>query len=84
MYLQPDLLEPDSDGDGVVDGNDDQDHDTVNNVDELKRGPYMVHPYNPCLPDYRSPTCPRYIPVGDLVHAPLDQSPLPPNPVPWP
>lgn len=34
--LQPDYLDPDSDGDGVWDGNDDQDNDRVSNVDEIK------------------------------------------------
>jgi len=84
MYAQPDFLDADSDGDGALDGDDDQDHDGSDNVAELNRDAYMVHPYNPCLPDYQSPTCPRYIPVGDEVYAPLDQNPLPANPVPWP
>lgn len=34
--LQPDYLDNDSDGDGVWDGNDDQDNDGVSNVDEVK------------------------------------------------
>lgn len=38
-YLEPDYLDWDTDGDGVWDGNDDQDHDGVSNVDEIK-GPY--------------------------------------------
>jgi len=35
--LQPSYLDWDSDGDGVWDGNDDQDGDAVSNVDEIKR-----------------------------------------------
>ncbi len=42
-FLEPDYLDWDSDGDGVWDGNDDQDNDDVSNVDEI-------------LPSYRS--CP--------------------------
>jgi hypothetical protein len=83
MYVQPDYLDPDTDGDGVLDGDDDQDHDAINNVAELNRGPFMVHPYNPCLPDYTSATCPRFVAEGDALWAPFTQSPPPPNPVPW-
>ena len=35
-FLEPDYLDWDSDGDGVWDGNDDQDSDGVANVDEIK------------------------------------------------
>ena len=35
-FLEPDYLDWDSDGDGVWDGNDDQDSDGVSNVDEIK------------------------------------------------
>ncbi len=35
-FLEPDYLDPDSDGDGIWDGNDDQDNDDVSNVDEIK------------------------------------------------
>jgi hypothetical protein len=84
MYLQPDFLDADSDGDGVLDGDDDQDHDAKGNVDELIRVDYRVHPYNPCLPDYRSPTCPRYFAVGDPIYAPFHLDPPSANPVPWP
>jgi hypothetical protein len=30
---------------------------------ELSRGQYRVQPFNPCLPDYRSPTCSTHPPV---------------------
>jgi hypothetical protein len=76
-FLQPDYLDWDSDGDGVWDGNDDQDSDDVSNVDEILP-PYrscgeppgdvspfptanMRNPYNPCLP-YGSRACSRYKP----------------------
>jgi hypothetical protein len=36
-YAGTDLADPDSDGDGVRDGADDQDHDDVPNLDELSR-----------------------------------------------
>jgi hypothetical protein len=86
------LMDPDTDGDGVLDGADDQDHDDVPNAMELSRmeaargyrGPDWddekglcvldedadtehpnpspahgrVNPFNPCLPDVRSRTCP--------------------------
>jgi hypothetical protein len=44
-FLEPDYLDWDSDGDGVWDGNDDQDNDDVSNVDEIL-SPYMdsTHP----------------------------------------
>jgi hypothetical protein len=99
---QPD--DADSDGDGVIDGADDQDHDDIPNVQELSRrlaageradqpawvvgqpgwqiawnrpreNPFdppkpanpnplrgMVNPFNPCLPDVDSRTCPVRVP----------------------
>ena len=48
--LQPDYLDWDSDGDGVWDGNDDQDNDEVSNVDETK-GPYIRCGDNPLTPE---------------------------------
>ena len=38
-------VDSDSDGDGVWDGNDDQDNDGVSNVDEI------LPPYQDCTPD---------------------------------
>jgi hypothetical protein len=76
-YSGPNPLDPDSDGDGVRDGADDQDFDGWSNVDEIDRvagGPWL-HPYNPCLPDYTSPTCSN--------HPPFD-NPYPPFPLPDP
>jgi hypothetical protein len=56
----------DTDGDGVPDGTDDQDHDGYNNISEMQLSRSQTHlrtePYNPCLPDPHSRTCSRYIP----------------------
>jgi hypothetical protein len=81
-YSGPSAIDPDSDGDGVLDGADDQDFDGWSNVDELERAHYRVQPYNPCLPDYNSRTCSTYIPFGDS-YPPFD-GPLPPSPIVWP
>ncbi len=59
-YLQTDWLDPDTDGDTLLDGPDDVDHDGYANADEVNRVPiracrictlYWVQPFNPCLPD---------------------------------
>jgi IPT/TIG domain-containing protein len=56
----------DTDGDGVPDGADDQDHDEYDNFTEMQRTRAQVrlrvHPYNPCLPNPKSRTCSRYVP----------------------
>jgi IPT/TIG domain-containing protein len=69
VFLQPNFLESDTDGDGVNDGNDDQDHDDVSNLTEMLSvapdtpsytpgaDPNDYHPYDPCLPDPASRTC---------------------------
>jgi hypothetical protein len=44
QYAGTNLTDPDSDGDGVRDGADDQDHDDVPNVDELSRNAATGHP----------------------------------------
>jgi len=63
----PSFLDPDSDGDGLIDGLDDQDHDGFANRDELKRviGQPKYHVYNPCLPDPDSRTCSLHPPLSD-------------------
>jgi hypothetical protein len=105
QYAGTDPADPDSDGDGVLDGADDQDHDDLPNLMELSRNaassaarfdwdpadgvlckldknktPNManpspsegrVNPFNPCLPDTGSRTCPRI--AGGW--APFDGSP---------
>lgn len=81
-YSGPSALDPDSDGDSVPDGADDQDFDGWSNAAELVRGPYRIQPYNPCLPDYTSRTCSSYVPFGDP-YPPFD-APLPPSPIAWP
>ena len=86
-YAGTNAADEDSDGDGVRDGADDQDHDDVPNMMELSRkqaapgrafdDPKLdknagistpafarVNPYNPCLPDTTSRTCPIYTPFG--------------------
>jgi hypothetical protein len=56
----------DTDGDGVLDGADDQDHDGYDNFLEMERSRSQsnlrVQPYNPCLPNPESPSCGRYVP----------------------
>jgi hypothetical protein len=51
-------MDPDTDGDGVLDGYDDQDHDGISNIDEWATGTWAM---NPCDPLNReSPSCPRW------------------------
>jgi hypothetical protein len=87
VYAGVSPTDADTDGDGVRDGADDQDHDDVPNIMELSRidasntdhtngmecsaasplpmpinhpSDYgRVNPFNPCLPDRYSRTCPR-------------------------
>jgi hypothetical protein len=83
-YSGPSAVDPDSDGDGLLDGADDQDFDGWSNVDELERGPYWVQPFNPCLPDYNSRTCSKYIPFENAYPPFPLPDPLPPTPLVWP
>jgi hypothetical protein len=78
-YAGTSAVDSDSDGDGVLDGADDTDHDGWTNVAELSRAHYRVQPFNPCLPDYLSPTCSNHPPV-DGPYPPFD-APLPPSPI---
>src|SRR6185503_5823774 len=55
--LMPALMDPDTDGDGVLDGYDDQDHDGFSNSTELSNGTW---PMNPCDPVV-SRVCPRWL-----------------------
>jgi hypothetical protein len=59
----------DTDGDGVLDGADDQDHDDYDNFTEMERSRLQVglrvQPYNPCLPNPHSRTCGRYVPFDN-------------------
>jgi hypothetical protein len=70
-YPGVDWLDQDSDGDGVIDGLDDQDHDGWNNMSEVSRTTYWVNPYNPCLPDWKSPTCSLHPPPPENAWPPF-------------
>jgi hypothetical protein len=66
------MIDPDTDGDSVFDGADDQDQDGWSNVQELDRrlavtagGNLWVNPYNPCLPDPGSRACSLHPPLSD-------------------
>jgi hypothetical protein len=56
-YSQLDWLDRDTNGNGIIDGNDDQDHDGYSNRREVFRGGRWVQPYNPCLPDWHAGAC---------------------------
>ena len=72
-YDGADYLDPDTDGDGRIDGEDDQDFDGYDNIFEIWRGPYFIHPFNPCLPDPDSRSCSRWIPANlDKPYPPFD------------
>jgi len=76
-YRGTNWLDPDTDGDGVIDGLDDQDGDDFRNIEEIMRGAPVVldgtdtnevdglwvDPFNPCLPAIESQRCPRQIPA---------------------
>ena len=75
-FAQTSAVDPDSDGDGTLDGADDQDADGYDNFTEMElarfRSGLFVNPFNPCLPDPYSPTCSRWIPLDDsLVYPPF-------------
>jgi IPT/TIG domain len=66
-----DWLDPDTDGDGLPDGQDDQDHDDIPNAVELIRNDTGFHvphrfdsissnPMDPCDPDPNSRSCPLH------------------------
>jgi hypothetical protein len=67
VFAETSPTDPDSDGDGVLDGADDQDVDGYDNFTEMQlnrsRSTLFVQPFNPCLPDPYSPTCGRYVPL---------------------
>ncbi len=60
--IRPNFLDPDTDGDGVPDGADDQDHDGISNVVELDGGTWAMNPCDPLNLDARA--CPRWIEPG--------------------
>jgi IPT/TIG domain/Bacterial TSP3 repeat len=74
-YAGTNWLDRDTDGDGLPDGADDQDHDGYTNIEEdlgfYIAGPFTawasanntvvnVHAFNPCLPNTMSPACTRH------------------------
>lgn len=65
-FVEPDPAMTDTDGDGVIDGDDDQDHDGYTNFQEMQlgreRSTLVMQAYNPCLPNPYSPVCSRYVP----------------------
>jgi hypothetical protein len=67
VFGETSAIDPDSDGDGVLDGADDQDVDGYDNFVEMQlnrsRSTFLVNPFNPCLPDPYSRTCGRYVPL---------------------
>jgi IPT/TIG domain-containing protein/thrombospondin type 3 repeat protein len=82
-------LDPDTDGDGILDGADDQDHDGYTNIEEdmpdFVAGPFMawaaangadpaVNPFNPCLPNDASPACIKH-PTAGASYAPFNHAP---------
>jgi hypothetical protein len=82
------LVVADMDGDGVVDGLDDQDHDGLSNQFEIRRpdnwlatmgsNPYAyVNPFNPCKP-FNSSRCHSHPPFG--YYASDEAPPIGPNP----
>ncbi len=71
-----DATDADSDGDGILDGADDQDNDGWSNFAEMQldrsQVGYRVHPYNPCLPDPHARVCSRYVFLDGDRWAPFD------------
>lgn len=78
-FLKTDWLDRDTDGDGLLDGPDDVDHDGYSNAGEVQRTPWWVQPFNPCLPDPRSRTCPKHPPPSSASYPPFND----PAPTPW-
>src|SRR5262249_13142385 len=94
-YAGTSAYDADSDGDGILDGADDQDFDDIPNIMELSRNmagnrprqancdsnglsqdglapsTTWVQPFNPCLPDRHSRTCPRH-PIIGSTYPPFD------------
>jgi hypothetical protein len=75
-YAGTNWLDPDSDGDTIPDGADDQDLDGYTNIEEVLRGYAMpraaasgdpmptVNPFNPCYPNDASPSCMTHPPFN--------------------
>lgn len=61
FWFQLDYANPDSDGDTVIDGQDDQDHDGISNVTEMAN---HTNPVDPCDPNPHAAACPQHTPGG--------------------
>ena len=82
-YSGTNFVDSDSDGDGIRDGADDQDHDDVPNVMECRRSHAQngvaqsaqgaVQPFNPCMPHLRSRACTPYVTI-DAEWAPFNMT----------
>jgi hypothetical protein len=77
LFSDVDATNPDTDGDGIPDGADDQDNDGWSNYVEMQLSRdevgYRVQPYNPCLPDPHARVCGRYTPLFGTPWPPFDQ-----------
>jgi hypothetical protein len=82
-FTNLDATVADGDGDGILDGADDQDNDGFSNYTEmqLRRGTLgeamgdtilYVDAYNPCMPNPHSLVCSRWIPFGVAAWKPFD------------
>ena len=68
-FADVDPADPDTDGDELLDGEDDQDNDDILNFVEMYEPGALWAPdgtrknaFNPCAPDQDSRTCPLYVP----------------------
>jgi hypothetical protein len=89
MMTDLSLTDPDTDGDGVPDGQDDQDQDGYTNLAEIDRHYAIVggknlwvNPFNPCLPDPTSRTCTLHPPHGSPWAPFGPEGGVPPGPYP--
>jgi hypothetical protein len=58
-----DYVNPDTDGDGIPDGADDNDFDGLSNAEEITAGSdgFYTEPQDPCDPDVNARTCPLHV-----------------------
>jgi hypothetical protein len=92
LFGGTDPMDADTDGDGIVDGMDDEDQDDFWNVEEIDRGTessveagdtavrtgLWVDPYNPCLPAIHSRSCPKGVLLGGTPWRPFYEGDTPP------
>lgn len=76
IFPETDATAKDTDGDGILDGADDQDLDGVSNFIEMQLGRgktgLRVHPFNPCLPNLHASNCSRRGPLSQKAWPPFD------------